>query len=181
MTPLLERPTTAGATLYPSAPTAPAGVQAAEDFYLCGPCRQVRQIAIQDVGVDGRPRRWLASHVQQHMNALLRLGPGWDGHRALPLTEDAVQAAITVVFAVADDLSVPPQLFPLPDGGIQLEWHAGQSVEIEVDRDGQPHVFATDAAGAVVINSSLVMGDRVALMSVRRAIADLSARLTGAR
>lgn len=182
MTQLLDRPLTDGSTLYPRTSSASPGVQAAEDFYLRGSEQPARQILIQVTGPDGSLRRtWLATHMEQQLNGLLRLGAGWDGHRGLPLTDEAVGSAIGLLFAVASDLSLPPQVFPLPDGGLQMEWHAGQSVEIEVDAVGDAHVLVVDDGGQIAVNSELAQGDEVLLTRTRRAIEELAIRLARAR
>ena len=171
----------AGATLYPNVPRALSTV--GEDFYLHGPETEVqRQITIQVVGPDGNLRNtWLARYMEEKINGLLCLRAGWDGYRARPVSYEAVTAGLNLLFGVAGDLSLPPQVFPLVDGGLQMEWHADQSVEIEVDGRGEAHVLTTDEAGTVVINEELALGDHAALARVRRALRQLSAHLAGAR
>ncbi|MCA1846222.1 MAG: hypothetical protein LC792_24120, partial [Actinobacteria bacterium] len=94
MTQLLDRPIAGASTLYPRHPVPPAGLRAAEDFYLQGQ-QPMREIAIQVSGPDASLRRtWLASHMEQQINALLRLRSGWDGRRALPPTDAAVRSAV---------------------------------------------------------------------------------------
>ena len=182
LTQLLDRPLAAGSTLYPQTMPVSPSVRAAEDFYLRGSGQPGRQILIQVTGPAGSLRRtWLATHMEQQINGLLRLAPGWDGRRARPLTDEAVGSAIGLLFAVASDLSLPPQLFPLPDGGLQMEWHAGQSVEIEVDAVGDAHVLVADESGDILTNEELAPADDVILARTRRVIEDLSVRLTRAR
>jgi hypothetical protein len=49
----------------------------------------------------------------------------------------------------------PPQIFPLADGGVQIEWYAaGDEIDIDVDRDGIVHVLATAQDGQPVIEGS---------------------------
>jgi len=72
-------------------------------------------------------------------------------------------------------------MFPVPDGGLQLEWHAHESVEIEVDADGDVHVMTTDEAGEIALNREFEIDDDSVLSQVRDAIRHLSARLAGAR
>lgn len=181
MTQLVDQPIAAGATLPPRSARATPDIRAAEAFYLHG-WRPVRQITIQVARPDGSLHgTWLAAHVEDQINQLLRLQPGWDGGRARPLTDEAVRAALRVLFAIADDLVLPPQMFPVPDGGLQLEWHAHESVEIEVDADGDVHVMTTDEAGEIALNREFEIDDDSVLSQVRDAIRHLSARLAGAR
>ncbi len=151
-----------------------------EDFYLYGP-PPVDQISIHVVAPDPTGRLgWLASTIEKQLNDLLRLRPGWDGRRARPPYQAAVMRAIEV-FASFGDLAFPPQVFPLPDGGIQLEWHAGSSVEIEVDAEGVAHVLVVDDIGEIDINEELRSGDAVLIDRVRAVLEDLAGRLARVR
>jgi hypothetical protein len=182
VTQLLDRPIADGSTLHQRTLPATSGSQAAGNFYRRGIEAPVRQIEITILERDGSQRRaWLASYMEDQLNSLLRLRPGWDGHRALPLTDEAVGSAITVLFALTNDLSLPPQVFPLPDGGLQMEWHAGQSVEVEIDGAGEAHALIADEAGALVMNEELLPQDDVRFSQVRQAIEQLSIRLAHAR
>lgn len=67
---------------------------------------------------------------------LRHLPAGWDGHNAKPPTGAACDTAARLLAALARAGATAPQLFPVPDGGVQLEWHARGSVEIEVEPDG---------------------------------------------
>jgi hypothetical protein len=182
MTLLLDRAMATGSTLYPHSQPATPGVQA-EDFYLRGgDGHPDRRIEIRVAAADGSLRRtWLAAYAEDQVNALFKLRQGWDGYRARALATEAVNGAIELMFTIADELSVPPQLFPLPDGGIQLEWHAaGEDIEIEVDAAGTAHALATNAAGQVLINEEVGASPQ-SLDAVRAAVRSLSARLAGAR
>ncbi|MDX3528048.1 hypothetical protein P1P75_16795 [Streptomyces sp. ID05-39B] len=91
-------------------------------------------IAVQEEG-SGIPD--LRAAVDK-INNLLALPEGWDGFRAGRVTVDAAIAMLHALLAVMDRGSLPPQFFPLPDGGLQAEWHvSGSSIEIEVSGDGR--------------------------------------------
>lgn len=179
MTDLLDR--SAGAsTLSPSPRPTPPSVSMGEDFYLHGP-PPVDQISIHVVAPDPTGRLgWLASTIERQLNDLLRLRAGWDGRRARPPAHAAVVRAIEV-FASFGEHVLPPQLFPLPDGGVQLEWHAGSSVEIEVDAKGDAHVLVVGDSGEILINEELRSGDAVLIDQVRAALGDLADRLARVR
>jgi hypothetical protein len=52
--------------------------------------------------------------------------------------------------------SSEPDLFPLPDGGIQAEWHAGgHDIEIEVRADGSGYATANDPATAGLVDEEI--------------------------
>lgn len=182
MTDLVDRPLVDGSTLSPkTAPHSPSD-QAAKDFYLSGSGGNGRlQLVIQGIGPDGSLRRtWLAAHTEEQVNSLLRLQAGWDGRRASPLTVEAVSSAVDLLFTLASDLSLAPQMFPLPDGGLQMEWHAGRSIEIEVDATGAAHLLVADEGG-ILTNEALVPGDQGLLARARRALEELSVSLTRVR
>lgn len=182
MTLLDERPAGGASTLYPHRHGHPGG--SLKQFYLRGlHLEPERGIEILVEAFDGSLRKtWLAELATQRLNELMRLQPGWDGYRARPITDEAVRAAVTIVFAVVDDISLPPQFFPLVDGGLQLEWHGGGiDIEIEVDADGTAHAFARGGAGATLVDTELTPQDAAVLRQVSAAVRRLSTRLVSAR
>lgn len=183
MTLMLDQPASAGATLYPHRATADPERRSAEDFYRQGVGRASRAVTIRVLGPDGSLRRdWLATHMEQHLNELLRLAPGWDGSRADPVSMEAVDSVVAIMGQISGDLAIPPLVFPLPDGGLQIEWHAGrQAVEIEVDGDGDAHLLVTDEEGTIVVNDELVPKGRADLSTARLYVERLSTRLLRAR
>lgn len=183
MTLMLDQPVSAGATLYPRGMTTDAERRSAEDFYQQGAGRTSRAVAIRVVGPDGSLRRdWLASHMETQLNGLLRLDAGWDGGAADPVSMEAVNSVVAIVGQISSDLAVPPFVFPLPDGGLQIEWHAGrESVEIEVDGEGAAHLLVTDPEGTIVVNDELMPHGPADPATARRAVERLSTRLLRAR
>ena len=178
---LLDRPVAGGLTLYPPRAMTPAG-RPAEEFYLLRADAELdRAIDIRVAEPDGSLRRtWLAEYVAAQMNGLLRLAPGWDGHRARAIADDAVSSAANLILAVADDLTIPPQLFPLVDGGIQFEWHAGpDTVEIEIDPAGRAYGFVSGPDGSA-LDDAINDHDEGELAVVRDAVRRLSSRAAGA-
>lgn len=159
MTLVAEGPYATGATVVGPAPEPYlAGLTSAEEF-LAPPVHDRRSVTIEAFASDGSYQRpaWL-EELERAVNALLALSQGWDGRRARPLTEEAVEAAIelSVGLMFQYGIPVPPQVFPLPDGGIQFEWHAGgQSVEVEVDADGSAHVLCTRQNGSVAVEGEI--------------------------
>jgi hypothetical protein len=86
-----------------------------------------------------------AKHAQFELQALVDLPDRWDGRRAQQVAPRAVEAVIEVLADVMADVTVLPQYFPLPDGGIQVEWHAGEhDVEIEFDSEGSAHLLMNE-------------------------------------
>lgn len=184
MTQLIDRPITAGSTLnsltYPVVPD----LQTADDFYERGADdASGREVTIRATGPAGSLRQtWLASYMESQINALRRLRPGWDGHRADPVSDEAVGSVVHLMSQFAGELSLPPMVFPTADGGLQLEWHADrESVEVEVDGTGDAHVLATDESGCIVLNTELAAGEVHGLAQAQQAVERLSMRLLRAR
>jgi len=184
MTQLIDQPITEGSTFYPRTLPLASDLQAAEDFYERGADDiSRREVTIRATGPDGSLRQtWLASYMEAQINGLRRLRPGWDGHRADPVSDEAVGSVVRLISRFASELSPPPMVFPLPDGGLQLEWHAGpQSVEVEVDGAGEAHVLATDESGRIVLNTELVTDSDEALAQAQQAVERLAMRVLRAR
>jgi len=59
--------------------------------------------------------------------------------RGKPVTREAVYATARVLANLLDRHSQIPQFFPLPDGGIQVEWYADNQIEIDVDGSGEAY------------------------------------------
>lgn len=94
--------------------------------------------------------------VQWCINQLRRLELGWDGGRALPITYEAAEMTVQVIFDILDNDSALPQFFPLVDGGIQIEWHAaGNDVEIEIEGVGGIHAYARGPDRTEVVNGDI--------------------------
>jgi hypothetical protein len=74
---------------------------------------------------------------------------GWDGRHARPVTQVAVERAARLLAGLwveaegrpgrawKSGVVLRPQVFALPDGGLQIEWHAGPiDLEVVVEPDG---------------------------------------------
>lgn len=155
MTPqLLDRPIASGSTLY-RPPRRSAVQQEARDFYQHGvrePPKRYLQIHAGDHWGDS-----LARYLEEKFNELLQLSPGWDGGRAREVSDKAVGSALRLLFSLnLGDL--PPQIFPLVDGGIQVEWHAARrSLVVEVDAAGDCHALAVDEHGTEIFNDEVTL------------------------
>jgi hypothetical protein len=83
--------------------------------------------------------------------SLRSLPENWDGEGSKPPTEAAVDAAVGLISAVATFgfAELPtPYLYPVPGGGAQMEWRAGERyLEIEITPDAVA-TFLIARAGA---------------------------------
>ncbi len=122
------------------------------------PGKRGLEVTIYDARRTPQRTQWVDDLLVQ-LSPLLQLRPGWDGDQARVTTEAAVDALIVVLSEVMDDELAQPDLFPLPDGGLQAEWHvADVDLEIEVDGAGECYVFARDAQGTVTLEGDVTVG-----------------------
>ncbi len=107
--------------------------------------------------------------IERKINRLLELPAGWDGRRATRTTVPAVGATVRLLLALMTPQSLPVQLFPLPDGGIQVEWHvAGSSIEIDIDGKGEAFVTAETSEGRLIAEGDLDVNSLGGLMKDTR-------------
>jgi hypothetical protein len=92
---------------------------------------------------------WEIEPIQAALH-LRSLPQNWDGEGSQPPTESAVSAAVALISAVAllAFAELPtPHLYPVPGGGAQIEWRAGERyLEIEIMPDATAH-FITALSG----------------------------------
>lgn len=117
--------------------------------------------------------------VAQRLERLINLPPAWDGGRAKSVDPRAAINAVRVVAAIADDLSPVPHVFPLPSGGLQLEWLIdGHGLEIEVSSDGQLGALGIDGQGQVQVDEEFRPGsNRNALRATKSYLREISQAL----
>jgi hypothetical protein len=104
----------------------------------------------------GQPRPLWADAAERQLNELLALEPGWDGYRAREVADAAVETTVELLDRFMDEAVEFPDLFPLNDGGIQIEWHADDvDIEIEVSPEGDAFVLATGPDDALLAEGEL--------------------------
>lgn len=158
-----QRSAASGMTNKPEPPPELPAVDAARQFYLYG-SGAVGTVVWHGHGAAGgfayyfgpEPDRLgrLINWVARELTRMRELRPGWDGHRAMPITEEAVNGMVRFLADVLDEESEPPQFFPLPDGGIQIEWYADDDIEIEIDGTGEAHALITAANGDTIVEGT---------------------------
>lgn len=73
--------------------------------------------------------------------------PGWDGYDAKATDREYVVRLLNYLSALMQDTSTPPIVTPLPDGGVQAEWHRhNKDLEIVVPADHPASYYYYDAA-----------------------------------
>lgn len=154
----LPLPAASGLTNQPSPPPDLPDVEDAKQFYLGWGRRYVAKFAKAYWPLSARHTDWdqLVDVLATELQELISLRPGWDGGRANSITSKAVYGAVLVLSALLDAESEPPQFFPLPSGGIHLEWLVGgDEVEIDIDDRGAANVLAESASGEVIADGPL--------------------------
>jgi hypothetical protein len=88
--------------------------------------------------------RWFYA-VLGRLQHLSKLGENWDSYGGEAPTDKSILAALAVVSNVLRYESVAPMIFPLSEGGVQVEWHRdGEELEIRASRDGLISAFRFD-------------------------------------
>ncbi len=87
----------------------------------------------------------IGRQIADRLDGLSRLDHGWDGADANPPDRSALAVAATVIDQAARAGLPAPELFAVPDGGVQIEWHAGPvELELEIEPGGRGVVFVCD-------------------------------------
>lgn len=75
--------------------------------------------------------------AQRKISELAQLPENWDGYGSLPIQQPAIEQSADVL-SILSNLDLPdPQIFPVPGGGVQLEFRqASRELEIEILPDG---------------------------------------------
>lgn len=90
-----------------------------------------------------------ADQLNARLEELIGLEANWDGYGANTIDRRAIRQAVSVIKWSMDAGLPVPELFPVPSGGVQLEWTAGSvELEFEIEPDGQSAVFVGDDAVA---------------------------------
>jgi hypothetical protein len=92
------------------------------------------------------PEQW-ADSVADRLARLAQLEPGWDGHRASPISRTIIDYACNLLPRIMA-LGLPaPFIAPLPFGGLQLEWHRnGRDLEIEIHAPSRLYAYYCELA-----------------------------------
>ena len=142
-----------------------------------------RQIAVAFPPNYGVAKLDLMKFAIGKLNQLLGLKHGWDGLGAMPVLETAAGAAIRWLDLLAEENTISPQIFPLSNGGVQVEWLAGgESLEIEIGPQGDVGILGLDAAGNVLVEGDYPdpHGSSELIMAARRHLSALSGAVRAA-
>ena len=87
------------------------------------------------------PRSAWVEELEERFDVLTSLPRGWDGYAGLPVSFTCAQFAANLIERVYTRSLPAPQLVPMPDGTLRLEWHMNE-FDVEIDVLGPYDVFA---------------------------------------
>ena len=89
-----------------------------------------------------RPIASLAEQAEPKIIELLALDQGWDGYGGIPVLPNVAARARRLLDAFGNHTQIVPDIVPLSNGGMQLEWFVGDDeLEVRIDSDCVASVF----------------------------------------
>ena len=77
------------------------------------------------------PVESLVEQARAAIDGLTELALGWDGYDGIPVHAQVAEHALRFLDAIGVHTQLVPDIVPLSDGGLQLEWYVG-TYELEV-------------------------------------------------
>ena len=85
------------------------------------------------------------AEVARRLEEFAALASDWDGYGARQIDRRALELARVLVWRFLEQGLPVPEIFPVPDGGVQIEWEAGPlELELEVEPGALSAVFVCD-------------------------------------
>ena len=82
------------------------------------------------------PIETLADRSRAAIDELTKLDPGWDGYDGSPVLPRVARHALRLMEAIGAHTQIVPDVVPLSNGGLQLEWYVGiHEIEVEIAPD----------------------------------------------
>lgn len=82
------------------------------------------------------PIETLADRSRSAVDELTKLDPGWDGYDGVPVLPLVANHALRLLETIGVHTQIVPDVVPLSNGGLQLEWYVGaHEIEIEIAPD----------------------------------------------
>jgi hypothetical protein len=112
--------------------------------------------------------KWFGATLRK-ITELLQLAPNWDGYGASEVRQDVAAKALTALWNLLENDSPAPNVVPLGDGGIQVEWHRyGRSLELEFPASGAASFYYYE--DATEVESEGLLANSIAELRARLAI-----------
>lgn len=90
--------------------------------------------------------RW-EPDVLQRVIQLHALPKNWDGYSAEPVNDSVITFALVVINNAMRLTTPAPQIVPMSNGGLQLEWHQkGWDLELSIDQPLKCELYFRDRA-----------------------------------
>ena len=84
----------------------------------------------------------LAERTSAAIDELSELARGWDGYDGIPVLSQVAEHAYRFLEVIEEHTWIVPDVVPLSNGGMQLEWFVGAyEVEVAIAPDCATHVF----------------------------------------
>lgn len=100
-------------------------------------------------------RSWIRQ-ADQKISELSQLPENWDGYGSRSIQQAAVEQASALLSKLASFNLPAPQIFPVPGGGIQLEFRQdSRELEIEILPDGSIEYLTVNEEGQMSEGSVL--------------------------
>jgi hypothetical protein len=94
-----------------------------------------------------RATPWLRAALSK-ISELAQLEVNWDSYGSRPIQSAAIEQASKAIEYLSDINLPPPQIFPVPGGGLQLEFEQdGRELEIEFLPDGSTEYLMVASNG----------------------------------
>ena len=99
--------------------------------------RLVSPSEIEEVAPPSSAGASLTERAGTILDKLTTLGRGWDGYDGIPIQHHTVRRAQEFLKAIEEHTQIMPDIVPISNGGLQLEWFVGD-YEVEVEIDSSP-------------------------------------------
>ena len=84
----------------------------------------------------------LPAGIEEAITELVNLPQGWDGYNGLPVRFEVAEYARRFMAVIKEYTQLVPDVVPLSDGGLQMEWFVGAyEVEVVIATDGTARVY----------------------------------------
>jgi hypothetical protein len=109
-----------------------------------------------------RPEKpeWTRS-VTERVKYLRSLRRGWDGYASVPIQEDILSFALSMLDSAMQSETPPPFIAPVSGGGVQIEWHeGGLDIEFYIPQPLRGELYVEYSDGREPLELDLVSDSR---------------------
>lgn len=96
---------------------------------------------------------WLTASINSLRN-LSKLDYDWDSYGAPPIDSNCIEIAQLFIEMVSQRFPPQPHIGPVPDGGVQIEWHRN-GIDLEVEFSPDDEILFFLKRGNTVIERNL--------------------------